>query len=173
MRPALMTLAAGVAFVLAPGLASADVSVALFLEINGTKIDGENPVTSLDRENSIQVLSISNAVTTPRDAASGQLTGARQHKPITFTKRIDKSTPLLYKALTQNEQITEAQFRFYRSAQGGGEELFYTIVLQNGYVSFVGDAGGKSDDVPTEMVSFVFQNITWTYEPTGTTHTDE
>jgi hypothetical protein len=35
------------------------------------------------------------AVLSPRDAASGLPTGKRQHKPMTFVKDLDKSTPIL------------------------------------------------------------------------------
>jgi len=34
-------------------------------------------------------------IVSPRDAASGQATGKRSHSPITITKEIDKSSPLL------------------------------------------------------------------------------
>jgi type VI protein secretion system component Hcp len=43
----------------------------------------------------------------PRDAASGLPTGKRQHKPISITKELDKSTPLLMQALCTNENVTE------------------------------------------------------------------
>ncbi len=36
-------------------------------------------------------------VKSPRDAASGQATGKRMHKPLVVTKELDKSTPLLSK----------------------------------------------------------------------------
>ena len=40
------------------------------------------------------LLSVS-GIPEPRDAASGLPTGKRQHKPLTLTKPIDKSTPML------------------------------------------------------------------------------
>lgn len=36
---------------------------------------------------------------TVRDAASGMASGKRQHKPLTITKRIDKASPMLAKAV--------------------------------------------------------------------------
>lgn len=37
-----------------------------------------------------------------RDAASGQASGKRQHKPITFTKEIDKSSSILMKTMDKS-----------------------------------------------------------------------
>lgn len=39
---------------------------------------------------------LSQAIVSPRDAASGLPTGKRQHKPMTITKSVDKATPVLY-----------------------------------------------------------------------------
>lgn len=47
-------------------------------------------------------------IISPRDAASGLPTGKRQHKPIKVTSEIDKSTPLLAKAVSTSETTSEA-----------------------------------------------------------------
>lgn len=44
-----------------------------------------------------------NEVTSPRDAASGLPTGKRQHKPMTITKELDKSSPTLEQPITSND----------------------------------------------------------------------
>lgn len=36
-------------------------------------------------------------IKSPRDVATGQASGKRQHQPITFSKRIDKASPVLYR----------------------------------------------------------------------------
>lgn len=41
---------------------------------------------------------VSYSVKSPRDAASGMATGKRQHKPVTFTAQLDKSSPQLGKS---------------------------------------------------------------------------
>lgn len=41
------------------------------------------------------------AVVSPRDAASGLATGKRQHKPVTITKPLEPSTPLLRESPTK------------------------------------------------------------------------
>jgi hypothetical protein len=42
------------------------------------------------------------SVKSPRDAASGQASGKRQHKPFTFVKEIDKSSPTLMKTMDKS-----------------------------------------------------------------------
>ncbi len=39
---------------------------------------------------------LSHSIKSPRDAASGLATGKRQHKPMTITKELDKSSPTLF-----------------------------------------------------------------------------
>lgn len=41
-------------------------------------------------------VALSHSVISPRDAASGLPTGKRQHKPMTITKELDKSSPQLF-----------------------------------------------------------------------------
>ncbi|EQN15267.1 hypothetical protein G684_03337 [Escherichia coli HVH 4 (4-7276109)] len=48
------------------------------------------------------------------------------HHPIKFYKPIDKSSPLLNAALSENEELS-AVFNFYRVNSGGCIERFYTI----------------------------------------------
>ncbi|EFN7432202.1 Hcp family type VI secretion system effector, partial [Escherichia coli] len=56
------------------------------------------------------------------------------HHPIKFYKPIDKSSPLLNAALSENEELS-AVFNFYRVNSGGCIERFYTIELQGAHLS--------------------------------------
>jgi len=51
------------------------------------------------------VIAVNHEIISPRDVVSGQATGKRQHKPFVITKELDKSTPLLFSALVNNENI--------------------------------------------------------------------
>ena len=135
----------------------------LKLYIDDTLIEGESTRTSMDRENKIECGGFVHALTTPRDE-TGQLTGRRRHSPIRIVKRNDKSTPLLYQALCLNEPVDSAEFRFFRPSPdgSGSEEQYYTVLLENGYVSDI-----QTDGSGLESVSFVFQDVTWTYEVGG------
>ena len=155
-------------------------TVHLKLEIDGNEVEGESTISSLEREGTIECSAFTYGLDTPRDEASGALSGKRQHRPVTITKRIDKTTPLLLKAVCNNEPVTKAEFRFFRPELGapGTEEHFYTVLLENAYISSVGQesrdaiTGGKNAPPMMEEVSLVFGRITWTYEIGGATHRD-
>ena len=152
--------------------------VYLKLQINGNDIEGYSRVSSMERAGSIVCLSFNYSLKTPRAEATGMTTGVRQHGPVVFTKRIDKTSPLLVKALANNEPVNSAIFRFFRKTSSGAEQHYYTIMLENAYVASISII---SPDVLTvegkarpgiEEVEIIFQTITWTFEPTGASHTD-
>lgn len=156
------------------------MTVHLYLTANGTKIDGDSTILSMDRENSIECLSFEDSVRTAREASSGMASGERTYEPVRITKRIDKASPLLAKALCNNEEL-EATFKFFRPnpAGDGTTEQHFTVLIQQ---SRIGSITRVSPDVidpaaanapPTEEVTFVFGYIRWTYEPDGIEHVDE
>lgn len=155
-------------------------TVHLKLQIDGNDIEGESTISSMDREGTIECNSFEDSVESPREARTGAMTGRRQYSPVAISKRIDKTTPLLFKALTNNEPVDKAEFRFFRpSAAGkGAEEHFQTIVLEDARISSITrvskDAIMAGEDAPPmlECVKFVFSKITLTYEDGGATHTD-
>ena len=107
-------------------------------------------------------------------------TGRKQHSPVVIRKRIDKSTPLLLKALCENERVDSAEFRLYRPSPSGSgaEEHFYTVLLEEcnlgGVRQVREDTTIAGQDAPPmlEEVTFIFQEVTWTYEDGGITHSD-
>lgn len=152
------------------------IEAALFLKADGVDIHGESTVTAGDREDSIEVLQYSDSVSSGIDRGTGSLTGRRTYTPIKIIKRIDKSTPLLFKALCNNEVI-EAEFRFYRpSVTGDGRvEHFFTIAIYNGRIVNIERTNPHVLDTsmanyPTyEEVSIHFSRIVTTYEGEGVT----
>ncbi|MFO0634391.1 MAG: type VI secretion system tube protein TssD [Nannocystaceae bacterium] len=155
-------------------------TVHLYLKANGADVQGESTQTSLGRENSIECLSYEASVITAREAGSGQATGRRTYTPIVIRKRIDKSTPLIAKALRRNEKI-DAIFKFFRPnpAGDGTTQQFFTVKIDNGRVSSFKMVSpnainpGTALEPPTEEVAFVFHTITWTYTDGGVEDTDE
>lgn len=154
-------------------------TVHLYLKSNGADVQGESTQTSLGRENSIECLSFVDAVRTAREKGSGLATGRRTYEPITFRKRIDKSSPLLAKSLCNNEVI-EGTFKFFRPAPTGDgtTQHFFTVEIAEGRISAIRRVSPDTIDPasavepPTEEVSFVFHTITWIYEDGGVMHTD-
>jgi type VI secretion system secreted protein Hcp len=154
-------------------------TVHLYLKANGTDIKGESTQHSLGREESIECVYYDQSVTTAREAGSGMATGRRQYNPLVIRKRIDKSSPLIAKALTNNEAI-EGTFKFFRpSPTGDGTtEQFYTVAIRQGRVATIKQivpdtlVPATSTEPPLEEVSFVFHTISWTYTNGGVTHED-
>ncbi len=146
---------------------------------NGTKIDGESTQTSLGRENTVECLYFEDSVRTAREKGTGMATGRRTYNPIIIRKRIDKSSPLLAKALCNNEVI-EATFRFFRPSPAGDgtTQQFFTVEIAEGRVNSIKRVSpdtidpASASEPPTEEIGFVFHTITWTYEDGGIVHTD-
>ena len=154
-------------------------TVHLYLKANGSDIKGESTQTSLQREDSIECLYYEQAVMTAREAGTGMATGRRQYQPLLIRKRIDKSSPLIYKALAEN-QVIEATFKFFRPNPSGDgtTEQFYSVAIKQGRVASVKQINpdtivpATSTEPPLEEVSFVFHTISWTYTNGGVTHED-
>lgn len=160
-----------------PGMAE---SIHLFLKSNGQDIQGESTQTSNGRENSIECVEFSDSVRTAREHGSRAAVGRRVHEPITIIKRIDKSTPLLAKALCRNEKI-EGEFRFFRPnpAGDGTTEQFFTVKIEDGRVDSIERHSpnafdpAESKNPPLETVKFVYATISWIYVPTGAEFVDK
>ena len=153
-------------------------SVHLYLKSNGTDIKGESTQTSMGRADSIECLYFEDSVRTAREKGSGQATGRRTYEPVRILKRIDKSSPLLAKALCNNEKV-DGTFKFFRPNEDTGEtEHFFTVEIEKGRIAGIKRVSpnvidpAAAAEPPTEEVSFVFHTITWTYEDGGVTHQD-
>lgn len=154
-------------------------TVHLYLKANGSDIKGESTQTSLGREGSIECVYYEQEVITAREAGSGLATGRRQYPPMLIRKRIDKSTPLLMKALTEN-QVVEGTLKFFRPnpTGDGTTEQFYTVAFKQGRISSIKHVvpntivPATSTEPPLEEVTFVFHTINWTYTNGGVTHED-
>ena len=125
-------------------------------------------VATAGHEGAINILGFNHEIVAPRDAATGLPTGKRQHKPISVTKPVDKSTPLLFSILVNNENITEFKLQFFQKDDTGKVVPYYTIELEDAKI-----VGITSETPNYEMVSFVYQKITWTFEDGGITAEDD
>jgi type VI secretion system secreted protein Hcp len=154
-------------------------TVHLFLKANGTDIKGESTQRSLGRQDSIEILYYEQAVRTAREATSGMATGRRQYEPLLFRKRVDKSSPLLQKALTTNQTI-DCKFLMFRPHPSGDgtTQQFYTVETKMGRLASIKHINpdtivpATSTEPPLEEVTMVFHTISWTFTDGGVTHID-
>lgn len=155
-------------------------TVHLKLEHNGQQIEGESTQHTLGREKTIECVSYQHRVHTARESGTAMATGRRQHDDLVVTKRIDKSTPLLMKALCDNQAL-KAEFTFYRPNPSGDgtTEQFYTVALTNARISQIRQISPDAlvptanPSPPVEEIHFVFHSISWTFNPTGAQHEDK
>jgi type VI secretion system secreted protein Hcp len=156
-----------------------------YLSLTGQKqglIQGS--VTQKGREGKIMIIAVSHEIVSPRDAASGLPTGKRQHKPLVLTKEIDKSSPLLFNSLVNNENISKFELQFWapqlRASAGTGTEVqHYTITLENANIASIASRmpNNKHPDLMKfaeyEEVAFTYQKIIWTWNDGGITADDD
>lgn len=155
-------------------------TVELLLKANGTDIKGEPTQKGGGRTaDGIEIVYFDHYGFAKREDGSGMATGRRTYKPILVRKRIDKATPLIAKALVNNEKI-DGTFKFFRpSPTGDGTtEQYYTVEITGGRVDsikqYVPDCLNPTStgSPPLEEVCFTFESITWTFEDGGVSHTD-
>jgi type VI secretion system secreted protein Hcp len=150
-----------------------------YLSLKGQKQgDIKGSVTQKGRDGKIMVIAVSHEIVSPRDAASGLPTGKRMHKPFVITKELDKSSPLLYSVLCNNENITEWTLEFWTpqisAKTGTGSEVqHYTVKLENANIASISFrmANNKHSDLMKfaeyEEVAFTYEKITWTWKDGG------
>ncbi len=151
-----------------------------YLQLKGKKQGAiKGSVTQKGREGMIMVIALSHEIVSPRDAASGLPTGKRQHKPFVITKELDKSSPLLYNALVNNESISSWELQFWQPSATGAEKQHYTIKLTNANISSIGFRmpNNKNPELMRyseyEEVAFTYQKIEWTWKDGGITAMDD
>jgi len=93
------------------------------------------------------------------------------HHPVILTKPIDKSSPLLGKAISENEMLT-CDIDLYRTNRFGANELYYKLKLTQARITdlhlifphIIFDSKGQ----PQEVVTLSYETITWEHISAGT-----
>ena len=155
------------------------------LKLKGQK-QGEikGSVTQKGREGKIMVIAAHHEIVSPRDPASGLATAKHTHHPFVITKEIDKSSPLMYSALINSENLIEWELQFWRAgstgvAGSGVEKQYYTVKLINARVADISFAmpNNKHPELAKlaeyEDIAFVYQKIEWTWVDGGIVAADD
>jgi|GEM_PF-742266 len=139
--------------------AVASVPKTMLVTIEGTK-QGKFKGESLraGQQNKTEAWNLSHTITSPRDIATGQASGKRQHGALTITKAWGAATPQIFQALVTNEVLKTVLIEYYQITADGVDEVRGTIKLTNATISNVvrnSDASGQM----VEAVSFTYQRI--------------
>lgn len=159
------------ALVLALSLALPAEADTIYVAIKGTKqgqFKGEAPQPNL--VDKIMAHKFLYEVSSPRDIASGQASGKRQHKPMVIVKEWGAASPQLFQALVTNELLPEVLVDFVGVDQRTGQEMLtHRIRLTNAMVTNIlhtmeepvsGAKHGVALNRPhLEEISFIFQRI--------------
>jgi type VI secretion system secreted protein Hcp len=150
-----------------PGVVKAPSAAAVSAADSPTNVIGE--VSTIQYKNHgthgpFDVLGFSYGVKSPRDAATGQASGKRQHAPVVITKELDAESVRLFQAVVTNENLPTLVLNIYRP--NAGSDVYMRYTLTNAHVSQIHHEGsGVPETIPLEEVSFVFQKICVTYNP--------
>ncbi len=151
-----------------------------YLRLKGQKQgDIKGSVLQKGREGTIMVIAVSHEIISPRDPASGLPTGKRMHKPFTVLKELDRSTPLLFSILCNNENIASAEIQFWQPSPLGVERQHYTVLLTNANISSIHFkmANNRYPKLARmteyEEVAFTYQRIEWIWTDGNLTGVDD
>lgn len=146
--------------VFAPVLLAGSLSAAadFFLELDGIK--GES--SDERHAGTIEIESFSWGASNPDGSATGGGTGNVSFQDMTVTTKISKASPVLMLHCADGKHIAKAKL-FVRKS-GGDQQEYYTIVLEDVYITSVKQTGrtstaSTSDDRPTEEVAFYYNKI--------------
>ena len=130
-------------------------------------------------EDEIMAQEISHIVEVPTDTQSGQPSGQRVHKPLSFTCSLNKAVPLLYNALTKGEKLSKVEVHWFRTSTSGGGEHFFTTILEDAIITSIEllmpNAQDKSNNDKTELfrVSMNYRKVIWEHTAAGTSGSDD
>lgn len=131
------------------------------------------------REGTILVQALDHEVSIPRDSQTGLATGKRVHHPLTILKALDRSTPLLYQALTSGEHMKSVEIKWYRIDSSGAEEHYFTTKLEDAIIVSIRPGikncleSAQQDFPHLEEVSFTYRKAIWRWEPDGIESEDD
>ena len=104
--------------------------------------------------------------------SNGSSAGGRgQHMPLSITKNIDKSSPLLASAWDSGEEL-DCTLHLYRTSSTGGQEKYYSIRLKGARIAHINaqspHAVYMNDADPQEHVTIRYRDIIWEHIAAGT-----
>ncbi|EOF5434525.1 Hcp family type VI secretion system effector [Salmonella enterica] len=93
------------------------------------------------------------------------------HHSVSIKKPVDKASPLLGKAISDNEILT-CDFDFYRTNRFGINEKYYKLTLTNARINdihlYVPHSVDDNSGQTQETISFIYETINWEHCIAGT-----
>lgn len=93
------------------------------------------------------------------------------HQSVTIIKPLDKSSPLLGNAISENESLA-CEFYFYRTTKAGMNECYYKVKLIDARIAAihlqVPHTLNDSEGQPEESIELTYESISWEHCIAGT-----
>ncbi|WP_338490531.1 Hcp family type VI secretion system effector [Pseudomonas trivialis] len=125
-------------------------------------------------EDEILAQEVDHQIAAPTDPQSGQTSGQRAHKPLTFTSALNKASPRLYQALATGEMLPTVEVKWFRTSGDGKQEHFFTTRLEDATVvdihTVLPHAQNSSNENYTQLIktSLGYRKVSWTHVVAGT-----
>lgn len=135
-----------------------------FLKIEG--IDGDS--TDDKHKSWMEIMAfnfaIDRGISQSSSGGGGMASGRPNWTQLEIVKTIDKSTPLLFKALAEAQAIKKVTLELCR----GQKQKFMQYVMEDCMISSYSPNGnpGGADELPTESVSIAFSSMEFIYTDT-------
>jgi len=148
------------------------MSSIIYASVNGTKqglisagcssFDSIGNRSQNGHEDQMQILGMNHSITREQNV---------EHHPITIIKPVDKSSPLLGVAISDNE-LLKANFYFYRVNSAGQLELYYEVKLTDASIIDITcvypHSVNNNEMMPHEKILLKYKSITWEHRTAGT-----
>ena len=122
-------------------------------DANGSPVVGGSMVSG--RLGAIELKAVAHHLTIPVSGNTGRLIGTRVHTPIAVQKEFDKTTPVLIRALCENQKLKSATIKMYQ-IDGAGilENVKITGITPNLFPS-------SGTGTHSETIELRYEAITW------------
>lgn len=125
----------------------------------------------------IEVLGFQHQMEIPYNENDTTLKGDTKQKPLRIWKEWDKSSPLLYEALTQGEHFKSIKIEWYRRIGNNRDpQIFFTHQLSKAKLVSIDTEMYHRDDKlrehypqHCEVISFMFEKAEWIWKPDNVT----
>ena len=130
-------------------------------DTNGSPVVGGSMVSG--RLGAIELKAVAHHLTIPVSGNTGRLTGTRVHTPIVVQKEFDKTTPVLIRALCENQTLKSATIKMYQIDDAGIEREYFNIILENVKITGITPNlfPGSGTGTHTETIELRYEAITW------------
>ena len=158
MKKVLFAVAFSAVFVLAAQ--SAHAALNSYLVLRGTKTAKFNTSVPSGWYQALCTNEVISGIVSPRDSASGQATGKRQHKPIRARMYYDQvSMQNLKNAFRSKEPISSATLYLHRplAAAVGSKQVYMQYELKN--VQITSYQLGTLDGKPSVLIDLQFESV--------------